>query len=74
MKLLHIDSSILGDNSASRALSAAVVKAWQAAEPGVQVTYRDLASEGINHFSGATLEPWAPPPNCAMPRKSMRPN
>lgn len=55
MKLLHIDSSILGDNSTSRALSAAVVKAWQAAEPGVQVTYRDLASEGINHFSGATL-------------------
>lgn len=55
MKLLHIDSSILGDNSASRALSAAVVKAWQAAEPGVQMTYRDLASEGINHFSGATL-------------------
>ncbi|WP_348749499.1 FMN-dependent NADH-azoreductase [Pseudomonas rhodesiae] len=55
MKLLHIDSSILGDNSASRALSAAVVKAWQAAEPGMQVTYRDLASEGINHFSGATL-------------------
>ena len=55
MKLLHIDSSILGDNSASRALSAAVVKAWQAAEPGVQLTYRDLASEGINHFSGATL-------------------
>jgi len=55
MKLLHIDSSILGDNSASRQLSASVVKAWQAAEPGVEVTYRDLASEGINHFSGATL-------------------
>ena len=55
MKLLHIDSSILGDNSASRQLSAVVVKAWQAAQPGVEVTYRDLASEGINHFSGATL-------------------
>ncbi|WP_339457247.1 MULTISPECIES: FMN-dependent NADH-azoreductase [unclassified Pseudomonas] len=55
MKLLHIDSSILGDNSASRQLSAGVVKAWQAAEPGVEVTYRDLASEAINHFSGATL-------------------
>ena len=55
MKLLHIDSSILGDNSASRQLSAGVVKAWQAAESGVEVTYRDLASEGINHFSGATL-------------------
>ena len=52
MKLLHIDSSILGDNSASRQLSAGVVKAWQAAEPGVEVTYRDLAAEGISHFSG----------------------
>ncbi|MBC3962384.1 FMN-dependent NADH-azoreductase [Pseudomonas simiae] len=55
MKLLHIDSSILGDNSASRQLSAGVVKAWQAAEPGVEVTYRDVAAEGLNHFSGATL-------------------
>ena len=55
MKLLHIDSSILGDNSASRQLSAGVVKAWQAADAGVEVTYRDLASEAINHFSGATL-------------------
>lgn len=55
MKLLHIDSSILGDNSASRQLSAGVVKAWQAAESGVEVTYRDVAAEGINHFSGATL-------------------
>lgn len=55
MKLLHIDSSILGDNSVSRQLSREVVKAWQAAEPGVEVTYRDLASEGINHLSGITL-------------------
>lgn len=55
MKLLHIDSSILGDNSASRQLSAEVVKAWQTAQPGVEVTYRDLASDAINHFSGATL-------------------
>ena len=31
MKLLHIDSSILGDNSASRQLSQQVVQAWQAA-------------------------------------------
>ena len=55
MKLLHIDSSILGDNSVYRQLSREVVKAWQAAEPGVEVTYRDLANEGINHFSGITL-------------------
>ena len=55
MKLLHIDSSILGDNSASRQLSGEVVKAWQAADPQVEVSYRDLASEAIAHFSAATL-------------------
>lgn len=55
MKLLHIDSSILGDNSASRQLSSEVVKAWQAADPQVEVSYRDLSSEAIAHFSAATL-------------------
>ena len=55
MKLLHIDSSILGDNSASRQLSSQVVKAWQAAEPTAVVTYRDLAADAISHFSASTL-------------------
>ncbi|TNB98484.1 FMN-dependent NADH-azoreductase [Pseudomonas jessenii] len=55
MKLLHIDSSILGDNSASRQLSSQVVKAWQAAEPTAVVTYRDLAADAISHFSSTTL-------------------
>ena len=55
MKLLHIDSSILGDNSASRQLSQQVVQAWQAAEPSIQVVYRDLAADAISHFSSATL-------------------
>lgn len=55
MKLLHIDSSILGDNSASRQLSQQVVQTWQAAEPSIQVVYRDLAGDAISHFSSATL-------------------
>ncbi|EPJ97312.1 MULTISPECIES: FMN-dependent NADH-azoreductase [Pseudomonas] len=55
MKLLHIDSSILGDNSASRQLSREVVDAWKAAEPGITVTYRDLAADAISHFSAQTL-------------------
>ena len=55
MKLLHIDSSILGDNSASRQLSRKVVEAWKAAEPGITVTYRDLAADAISHFSAQTL-------------------
>ncbi|WP_459205700.1 FMN-dependent NADH-azoreductase [Pseudomonas sp. MLB6B] len=55
MKLLHIDSSILGEHSASRQLTQQVVQAWQAADPSVEVTYRDLAADAISHFSSATL-------------------
>ncbi|PRA71199.1 FMN-dependent NADH-azoreductase [Pseudomonas sp. MYb187] len=55
MKLLHIDSSILGDNSASRQLSRSVVEAWKAADPSVEVVYRGLAADAISHFSAATL-------------------
>ncbi|MGN7738417.1 FMN-dependent NADH-azoreductase [Pseudomonas sp. 22526] len=55
MKLLHIDSSILGDNSASRQLSDSVVKAWRNADASVEVTYRDLDADAISHFSSATL-------------------
>ncbi len=55
MKLLHIDSSILGDNSASRQLSQQVVQAWQAADSSIEVVYRDLAADAISHFSSATL-------------------
>ncbi|WP_296218751.1 FMN-dependent NADH-azoreductase [Pseudomonas sp. UBA2684] len=55
MKLLHLDSSILGDSSASRQLSRAVVRAWQSAEPSAQVIYRDLASDALSHLSAASL-------------------
>ncbi|WP_161867960.1 FMN-dependent NADH-azoreductase [Pseudomonas yangonensis] len=55
MKLLHLDSSILGDASASRQLSRAVVEAWSAAVPDAQVTYRDLASDALSHLSAASL-------------------
>ncbi|PTQ69077.1 FMN-dependent NADH-azoreductase [Pseudomonas sp. GV071] len=55
MKLLHIDSSILGDNSASRQLSKAVVSAWQASDAGIQVSYRDLADDAFSHLSAASL-------------------
>ncbi|WP_397453523.1 FMN-dependent NADH-azoreductase [Pseudomonas sp. NA-150] len=55
MKLLHIDSSILGDHSASRLLSRSVVEAFTAVETGSQVTYRDLAGDALGHFSPSTL-------------------
>jgi FMN-dependent NADH-azoreductase len=55
MKLLHIDASILGANSASRELSAAVAARVSREVPGVQLTYRDLAAEPLAHLSGAHL-------------------
>ena len=55
MKLLHLDSSILGDNSASRELSAAIVARWQDAVPALTVTYRDLSSAPLPHLSGGSL-------------------
>jgi FMN-dependent NADH-azoreductase len=55
MNLLHVDSSILGGHSASRALSAAATAELVAANPGAKVTYLDLAANPIPHLSGADL-------------------
>jgi FMN-dependent NADH-azoreductase len=55
MKLLHIDSSILGQGSVSRALSAEVVAALRASHPGIEVVYRDLAKDPIGHLTGTHL-------------------
>jgi len=43
MKLLHIDSSILGDQSVSRQLTASIVAHLKQTTPGLEITYRDLA-------------------------------
>ena len=55
MKLLHVDSSILGDNSVSRQISAAIVETLKAENPGVEVTRRDLGAEPIGHLTSAYL-------------------
>ncbi len=51
MKLLHIDSSITGDHSVSRAVSGAVVNQIKSANPGVDVSYLDLASNPLPHVT-----------------------
>jgi FMN-dependent NADH-azoreductase len=62
MKILHLDSSVLGDNSASKALTAKVAQAWKTAVPGAVVRHRDLGAEAPQHLSpsyfaiGATPE------------------
>jgi FMN-dependent NADH-azoreductase len=55
MKLLHIDSSILGAGSVSRTLTSAIVAAQVAQNPGVEVIHRDLAAQPLDHLTGAHL-------------------
>ena len=52
--LLHIDSSITGEHSTSRRLSARAARRWLAAHPGETITYRDLAAHPIPHFDTVT--------------------
>ncbi len=53
MKVLHIDSSILGDNSASRVLSREIISRVTAANPGAEVKYLDLAADSLPHLTGS---------------------
>src|SRR5277367_780726 len=58
MQLLHIDSSVLGPHSASRALSAEIVAKQVALHPGMKVVRRDLAADAVLHLSPAHLAAW----------------
>jgi FMN-dependent NADH-azoreductase len=55
MKLLHIDSSVLGSQSVSRQLSAAIVDRFHKTTPGLEIVYRDLSSMPLAHLSGSHL-------------------
>jgi FMN-dependent NADH-azoreductase len=55
MKLLHIDSSVLGPHSVSRQVSAAIVDRLRQAASGLEVTYRDLTLTPLAHLSGPHL-------------------
>src|SRR5687767_13649618 len=55
MKLLHVDSSILGAGSVSRQLSAEIVAAERRLHPAVEIVYRDLDLAPVGHLSGAHL-------------------
>lgn len=55
MKLLHIDSSVLGDNSVSRQLTAQTVAQWKARHADLEVSYLDLATQAPNHLNSESL-------------------
>lgn len=51
MTILHLDASINGDNSASRAISRSIVEQVKGANWGEQVVYRDLAADPLPHLT-----------------------
>lgn len=55
MKLLHLDSSVLGPHSVSRQVSAAIVDRLRQATPSLDLVYRDLIQIPLAHLSGSHL-------------------
>src|SRR5829696_5101749 len=55
MKLLHLDSSVLGPHSVSRQVSAAIVQRLRQSTPGLEVSYRDLTQTPLAHLTGSHL-------------------
>ena len=55
MRLFHIDSSILGEFSVSRTLSAEIVAREKELHPGIEATYKDLGSNPSPHLTGAHM-------------------
>jgi FMN-dependent NADH-azoreductase len=55
MTILKIDSSITGENSVSRQLTAAIAGQLAAANPGATIVERDLANEPLDHLTLAAF-------------------
>nr|WP_315591711.1 NAD(P)H-dependent oxidoreductase [uncultured Cupriavidus sp.] len=55
MQLLHVDSSILGQGSVSRDLSADVVATFTGRQSGLAISRLDLAATPIGHLTAAHL-------------------
>lgn len=53
--LLHLDSAVFPQGSASRDITAAFVKAWQEQHPDGTVIYRDLAATPLPHLDFAAV-------------------
>ena len=55
MKVLHIDSSILGDASISRQLTAAIAARVKTKHADAEIEYLDLAQQDIPHLTADIL-------------------
>jgi FMN-dependent NADH-azoreductase len=68
--LLHIDSSIQGERSVSRRLSARAAAAWRAAHPDGTVAYRDLGANPLPHIDAASGLAGMVPPDQHTPEQA----
>ncbi|MBA3510350.1 NAD(P)H-dependent oxidoreductase [Sphingomonas sp.] len=55
MTILHIDSSINGDNSASRAISRSILEQLRSTSPQPRVIRRDLVAQPLPHLTMASF-------------------
>lgn len=74
MKVLHIDSSILGTHSVSRALTQQVVEQWRASHPDTVVDYLDLAQTAPSHLDAHSIGFRAPPQATALTPRQIEEN
>ncbi len=51
MKILHIDSSVTGEKSVSRPLTAAAAEKLKALHPDAEYVYRDLTKNTLRHYT-----------------------
>ena len=51
MKILHLDSSVTGEKSVSRALSAAAAEQLKKTNPDAEYLYRDLVKNTLRHYT-----------------------
>jgi FMN-dependent NADH-azoreductase len=68
--LLHLDASIQGDRSISRALSARAAARWRDANPEGTATYRDLAVDPLPHLGPAAAQARFVPPEQHNPEQA----
>ncbi|AJP56970.1 FMN-dependent NADH-azoreductase [Pandoraea vervacti] len=60
MNILHIDASILCEQSITRDLAASVVQQLQATHPETRLVYRDVVQQEIRHLTGAIAAGFRP--------------
>src|SRR5690606_33543411 len=72
MNILRIDSSILGEASASRDITRHVVDALARANPAATIVHRDPAASPLGHFDAELLEARSTPAELRGPRARAR--